>query len=82
LAHVKYRRKRRRTPPAPQKASLQIKDASTDSSDRVSWKWVKGDATTTAEFGDPLATHDYALCVFTPSGGRAAASGRAGSSSG
>jgi hypothetical protein len=37
--------------------------------DRMAWTWTKGAATTQAEFGDPTATADYALCIYagTPS---------------
>jgi len=28
------------------------------------WKFVKGEATTVADFGDPTLTDDYTLCVF------------------
>ena len=32
--------------------------------DRLVWKWVKGEPTALGEFGDPLATASYALCVY------------------
>ncbi len=32
--------------------------------DRFSWTWAKGEATTQAEFGDPTDTTDYALCIY------------------
>jgi len=35
-----------------------------DSRDRLVWKWAKGAATTTPEFGIPSGTTAYALCVF------------------
>lgn len=28
------------------------------------WKWIKGEATTLAGFGDPTTTNDYTVCVF------------------
>lgn len=55
-------------PLAPLKSSLTIKDSPADTSDLVAWKWSKGDATATAEFGSPTTTDDYALCIFTSSG--------------
>ena len=65
-------------PPTPQltcraadRSALQIKNQSDDSKDRLTWKWTKGAATTTAEFGDPTTTATYALCLY--SGGVAAA---------
>ena len=33
--------------------------------DKLTWKWVKGTATTKAEFGDPTTTADYALCIYS-----------------
>ena len=45
-----------------------IKDTTPDDVDKLIWKWIKGEAVTTPEFGDPLATDDYAFCVFDPSG--------------
>jgi len=32
--------------------------------DRLTWKWLKGEATGPAEFGDPTSTTDYALCFY------------------
>src|SRR5712691_5469794 len=38
-------------------------------SNRLSWKWVKGAATTLGDFGDPVASFDdFALCVYDTSG--------------
>jgi hypothetical protein len=34
---------------------------------RLGWKWTKGQATTLADFGDPLHTDTYALCVYDES---------------
>ncbi len=52
-----------RGPVAPASGSLTIKDKPATNADRVLWKW-KGAATTKAEYGNPLATTDYALCVY------------------
>jgi len=57
-----------RSPVAPLKASMLIKDNLNDTADLLTWKWIKGAATSTADFGSPPTTDDYALCVFTPSG--------------
>jgi hypothetical protein len=53
----------------PLKASILLQEGTTDDADQVKWKWSSGQATTFAELGDPLTTHDYALCVYdsTPS---------------
>lgn len=36
-----------------------------DSRDRLVWKWTKGEATTTPDYGIPSGTTAYALCVYT-----------------
>jgi hypothetical protein len=41
-----------------------LKDRSPDSKDSLVWKWVKGAATAKADFGDPLTTDAYALCIY------------------
>ena len=35
---------------------------------KLSWKWVKGEGTTLADFGDPVHTDAYALCLYDESG--------------
>lgn len=49
-----------RQPLVPSRSRLVFRDAS----DQVSWTWRTGQATTLADFGDPRALDDYALCVF------------------
>jgi hypothetical protein len=53
-------------PTLPGKSILQLKTP--DAGDQVIFKWNKGVATQTTDFGNPLATDDYALCVFDPGG--------------
>lgn len=51
----------------PFRAKLQIKDSTlNDNADVVQYKWVKGEETQTATFGNPNTTDAYALCVFAP----------------
>jgi hypothetical protein len=53
---------------SPGKAMLIIKDKNADGAsakDKLVWKWLKGAATTQADFGDPTATADYTLCIYT-----------------
>ena len=52
-----------RTPVAPAAARLLLRDAPNDGKDRLAWLWTTGN-TTPAEFGNPLETTDYGLCVF------------------
>lgn len=53
-----------RTPAQSGKAKLVIRNLVVDSKDLVKWKWAKGAATDASEFGDPLATDVYSLCVY------------------
>ena len=53
-----------RTPAVGAKALLHYKDESPDSKDRLEWKWLKGSVTSKAEFGTPLTTTSYQLCVY------------------
>jgi cysteine-rich repeat protein len=52
-------------PTQARKAQFQIKDSSKgEVADQLSWKWLKGDATSVADFGDPTTTDGMSLCVF------------------
>jgi hypothetical protein len=54
-----------RTPAVSGNASLQYKDVATDDAkDQLQWKWSKGAVTTKAEFGSPLTTTFYQLCIY------------------
>ena len=46
------------------KSTLIMKNESPDTKDTLSWKWIKGQSTTQAEFGVPTATTQYALCIY------------------
>jgi slime mold repeat-containing protein len=50
-------------PVDPRKSQLVLRNNATDAGDRLAWKWT-GDATTTAELGDPVTADDYTLCIF------------------
>jgi hypothetical protein len=58
-----------RTPAVSQKALLSLKDTSPDDKDVLVWKWLKGSVTTIGDFGDPVTTDTYELCIYdgTPS---------------
>ena len=65
-----------RQPSRSQKSQLTLKDRTPDSGDHLVWKWNFGTATTMADYGDPLASTNYELCVFDANGrtiGRAGA---------
>jgi len=49
------------------KASLLLKDRTPNRRDSVTWKWLKGTATSLVEFGDPTATTSYEFCLFDES---------------
>jgi len=53
-----------RTPAVAGKAQLLLQDRVPDDKDALQWKWGAGAATTKAEFGDPLATDGYDLCLY------------------
>ncbi len=54
------------------KSTIALLDKSPDDKDRLQWKWASGAATAKADFGDPLGTDDYVLCLYDGSGVRAA----------
>jgi hypothetical protein len=51
----------------PGRAVLSVKDRVLAARDRLDWKWRKGQATSVADFGDPLADGDLALCLYDES---------------
>ncbi len=58
-----------RVPFAPHKSSLMFKQTgATDPDDIYTWRWRAGSATALTDFGDPLTTTDYALCIYDQSG--------------
>ena len=52
-----------RQPFIPGKAFFLLKDKA-DPSDRVIWKWLVGSSTDKNDFGNPLASESYRLCVY------------------
>jgi cysteine-rich repeat protein len=57
-----------RVPVASNRATLTLDNKADDRRDRLHWRWMRGQATTKAEFGDPLATDDYRLCIYDGGG--------------
>ena len=45
-----------RAPVVAQKSSVLLKNKAVDSKDALTWNWMKGAATSTSDFGDPLNT--------------------------
>src|SRR2546427_629260 len=60
-----------RKPAAPGRALLLLKDRTPDTLDALLWKWAGGAATTKADFGNPVATTNYQLCLYDQSGATA-----------
>ena len=49
------------------KSLLALKNNADDSKDKLTWKWLKGAATTLAELGTPTGATNYTLCVYAGS---------------
>jgi hypothetical protein len=43
---------------------LVISDTTFNLADRLVWRWARGDATSTADFGDPRSSTGYRLCIY------------------
>jgi len=54
-----------RTSVQPFRTSLVLKDKSTDDGDKLVWKWLRGSSTTAGDFGNPLGTDNYVLCIWS-----------------
>jgi hypothetical protein len=50
-----------------QKSLLLIKDSDDDGRDKLVWKWLKGQATSQTEFGDPTDSAEYSFCLYAAS---------------
>lgn len=57
-----------RQPTVADKASLMLKNQGGDG-DKLGWKWIKGEATALEDFGDPLNTTVYTLCLYDETAG-------------
>ncbi len=51
------------------KASLALKRGVPLSRNRLTWKWARGGATSFADFGDPVTSSGYELCLFDENAG-------------
>lgn len=56
-----------RTPTVGGKAYLALTDKA-DEKDQLQWKWAAGAATSKGEFGNPVTTDQYALCLYDATG--------------
>ena len=55
--------------PAATKSLVVVKNKTPDKKDTLVWKWTKGEATLLSDFGDPLNTSAFALCLYDTTGG-------------
>ncbi len=53
-----------RLPTASGASSLLLRQGSPADKNRMAWKWRKGAATTKADFGNPITTDGYTLCLY------------------
>jgi cysteine-rich repeat protein len=57
-----------RRPTSALQARIKIRDSLHPTSDSLQWTWKKGEATSLADFGDPLTTDGITLCGYDESG--------------
>jgi hypothetical protein len=57
-----------RGPVAPHRAFLQLRRGAVPGKNRLLWKWTRGAATGASDFGNPLATTGYGLCIYGAGG--------------
>jgi hypothetical protein len=53
-----------RVPTAGRRSVVVVRNRDDDARDVLAWKWARGQATTKADFGAPLAGEDYELCFY------------------
>jgi cysteine-rich repeat protein len=53
-----------RNPTEPLKALVLLKDKGGVAKDKLIWKWIKGEHTGFLDFGDPVTTDGYRLCIY------------------
>jgi hypothetical protein len=54
--------------PSPRGASLTFQNDADPAHDSVSWRWKAGSGTAKDDFGTPLTSTDFGLCVYEPGG--------------
>lgn len=53
-----------RAPAVSGKATIALRDKLDDAKDTVAWVWAKGSVTPKEDFGDPISTTHYDLCLY------------------
>jgi hypothetical protein len=56
-----------RRPSVGRRATLAFTDRTPNDRDQFAWKWLKGPITPKSDFGNPLVTDTYELCVYDAS---------------
>jgi cysteine-rich repeat protein len=59
-----------RLPTLSRKSIIKLKQGTVDAKDVFGWKWGSGPTTPKADFGNPLATDGYLLCIYDGNGHR------------
>lgn len=57
-----------RQPIASRKSAVQYGDNLKDEKDQLTWTWAQGAVTPKTDYGDPLTTDGYALCIYDGNG--------------
>lgn len=52
----------------PAQTRIWLHERSVNIRDTIVWKWRRGSTSTTADFGDPVHTHGYAMCIYAANG--------------
>lgn len=52
----------------PAQARIWMNDRSVNLRDTIVWKWHRGSASSTADFGDPVNANGYAMCIYGANG--------------
>jgi cysteine-rich repeat protein len=55
-------------PFVPGKSSLQLSNKANNVKDALRWKWLRGARTTLADYGQPLTSTSYQLCLYDQTG--------------
>ena len=53
-----------RAPVVPGKSSIYLRTTSGGAKDALKWKWKNGAATSLADYGDPINSDEYSLCLY------------------
>jgi hypothetical protein len=57
-----------KAPTVANRGVFRFRDSTNDTRDTFTWQWLKGEATSTDERGDPFAGTAYAFCLYDASG--------------